>query len=202
MARSRRNPYSEPDHRTRAAKAAGYPARSVFKLAEIDQRVGLLRPGHHVLDLGAAPGSWSKYVMERIGVAGRLLAVDLEPLSAPLRPNSRVLTADVLTLPMDAFAELAPYDVVLSDMAPRTTGNRTTDAWRSFDLFDRALSIAAAWIKPGGGFVGKIFMGESFEQARKNAAALFREVKIVRPEATRSMSFEAFLVGLGARPGA
>ena len=120
MGRGRQNPYARPDQRTRSAKAAGYPARSVFKLEEIDRRVRLLRAGQHVLDLGAAPGSWSKYVAERIGPSGRLLAVDLEPLAVPLPAFAEALCGDVLTLEPAVLERLAPYDVVLSDMAPRT----------------------------------------------------------------------------------
>ena len=199
MGRGRQNPYARPDHRTRSAKAAGYPARSVFKLEEIDRRVRLLGPGQHVLDLGAAPGSWSKYVAERIGPSGRLLAVDLEPLAVPLPPLAEVVCGDVLSLDRLALGRLAPYDVVLSDMAPRTTGNKSADAWRSYELFDRALELANETLKPGGSFVGKIFMGESFAEARSKTARCFGEVRIIRPGTTRSMSVEVFLVGLGAR---
>jgi 23S rRNA (uridine2552-2'-O)-methyltransferase len=199
MGRGRQNPYARPDARTRAAKAAGYPARSVFKLEEIDRRVKLLRAGQHVVDLGAAPGSWSKYVVTRIGPSGRLLSVDLEPLSVPLPPTAEVICGDVLGLDRALLAKLAPYDVVLSDMAPHTTGNRSGDSWRSYELFERALDLARDTLKPGGSFVGKLFMGESFEEARAKIASCFAEVKIVRPDATRSMSMEVFLVGLGAR---
>jgi 23S rRNA (uridine2552-2'-O)-methyltransferase len=199
MGRGRQNPYARPDARTRAAKAAGYPARSVFKLEEIDRRVKLLRAGQHVADLGAAPGSWSKYVVTRIGPSGRLLSVDLEPLAVPLPPTAEVICGDVLVLEPALLAKLAPYDVVLSDMAPHTTGNRSADSWRSYELFERALDLARDTLKPGGSFVGKLFMGESFEQARAKAAGCFGEVRIIRPETTRSMSVEVFLVGLGAR---
>jgi 23S rRNA (uridine2552-2'-O)-methyltransferase len=199
MARGRSNPYARPDHRTRSAKAAGYPARSVFKLEEIDRRVRLLRGGQHVLDLGAAPGSWSKYVAERIGPSGRLLCVDLVPLAVPLPASARVLCGDVLLLGRETLAELAPYDVVLSDMAPHTSGSKSADSWRSCELFERALELAASTLKPGGSFVGKIFMGESFEQARAKTRAGFDEVRVIRPETTRTVSVEVFLVGLGAR---
>jgi 23S rRNA (uridine2552-2'-O)-methyltransferase len=194
------NPYARPDHHTRAAKAAGYPARSVFKLSEIDRRVGLLHPGQHVLDLGAAPGSWSKYVLERIGQGGRLLAVDLDPIHTLLAPNAQVLQADVRELSPAVIGALAPYDVVLSDMAPRTSGSRTADAWRSFELFTVALDVAGQWLAPGGSFVGKLFMGEGFEEARAKARAAFDTVKLVRPETTRSMSHEIFVVGLDKKP--
>jgi 23S rRNA (uridine2552-2'-O)-methyltransferase len=202
MGRRGGNPYARPDHHTRSAKAAGYPARSVFKLSEIDRRVGLLRSGQHVLDLGAAPGSWSKYVLERIGTGGRLLAVDLDPLATPLGANAEVLQADVRELSDGVLGALAPYDVVLTDMAPRTTGSRTADAWRSHELFSLALEIAGRWLAPGGRFVGKLFMGEGFEEARGAMRAWFDTVRLIRPESTRSVSHEIFLVGLGKKSAA
>jgi len=191
-----RNPYKRPDAFTKAAKARGYPARSVFKLEEIDRRVRLLRPGQRVLDLGAAPGSWSLYAAQRIGPSGRLLAVDLTPITVPLGPGARFSQGDALSLANEDLALFAPYDVVLSDMAPKTTGSKLADQARSFELFMRALEVAAALGAPGGAFVGKLFMSDDFTQARDAMRALFAEVKVIRPEGTRSSSFEVFLVGL------
>jgi 23S rRNA (uridine2552-2'-O)-methyltransferase len=118
MGKKPKNPYKRPDAFTKAAKAQGYPARSVFKLEEIDRRVRLLRPGQRVLDLGAAPGSWSLYTAQKIGRAGKLLAVDLHELTVPLGPNARFSRGDALSLSNEDLALFAPYDVVLSDMAP------------------------------------------------------------------------------------
>src|ERR1700722_1217976 len=109
----RKNPYARPDHRTRAAKEAGYPARSVFKLEEIDRRVRLLRPGMRVLDLGAAPGSWSLYVCQRIGDSGRLLAIDKNPLTVALPRQATFEVGDALSLTNEALSQHGPYDVVL-----------------------------------------------------------------------------------------
>ena len=197
-----KNPYRRPDAFTKAAKAQGYPARSVFKLQEIDRRVRLLRPGQRVLDLGAAPGSWSMYAVQRIGPSGRLLAVDLAPILVPLGPGAQISVGDALSLANEDLALFAPYHVVLSDMAPSTTGSRVADQARSFDLFMRALSIAEALGAPGGSFVGKLFMSEDFTPARDALRALFAEVKVIRPEGTRSSSFEVFLVGLARKPAA
>lgn len=204
MARSRsgrggKNTYKGGDSFTREARLAGYPARSVFKLDEIDRRVRLLKPGMHVLDLGAAPGSWSLYVTQRIGGSGRLLAIDLEPLVVPLPPNATAVVGDALSLDNDVLATFAPYDVVLSDMAPRTTGNRLGDQTRSFELFMRALAVAEKLLKPGGAFVGKIFMGEDLPQAKAAVKRLFTEERGIRPEGTRATSYEMFLVGLGKK---
>lgn len=194
-----KNPYKGPDHFTRAAKQQGYPARSVFKLEEIDRRIRLLKPNQHVLDLGATPGSWSLYVTQKIGRQGHLLAVDLEPIQVPLPENATFIQGDALSLDNDALATYAPYDLVLSDMAPRTTGNRNADQARSFDLFMRALAVAEKLLKPGGAFVGKIFMGEDFKNAQTAVKRLFTEERAIKPEGTRSSSYELFLIGLGKK---
>jgi 23S rRNA (uridine2552-2'-O)-methyltransferase len=197
--RPQKNPYKGPDHFTRAAKQQGYPARSVFKLEEIDRRVRLLKPNQHVLDLGATPGSWSLYVTQKIGQSGHLLAVDLEPLQVPLPANATFIQGDALSLDNEALALYAPYDLVLSDMAPRTTGNRLGDQTRSYELFIRALAVAEKLLKPGGAFVGKIFMGEDFQKAKNAVKRLFAEERAIKPEGTRSSSYELFLIGLGKK---
>jgi len=194
-----KNLYQRPDAFTKAAKAKGYPARSVFKLEEIDHRVRLLRAGQRVLDLGAAPGSWSQYAAQRIGPAGKLLAVDLTPINVPLGACAQFSQGDALSLANEDLALFAPYDVVLSDMAPKTTGNKDADQARSFELFMRALAIAEALGAAGGAFVGKLFMGEDFTQARDALRALFTEVKTIRPDGTRASSFEIFLIGQGRK---
>jgi 23S rRNA (uridine2552-2'-O)-methyltransferase len=191
-----KNPYKRPDAFTKAAKAKGYPARSVFKLEEIDMRVRLLRPGQRVLDLGAAPGSWSMYAAQKIGPSGKLLAIDLSPITAVMAPHAHVVQGDALTLANDDLALFAPYDVVLSDMAPKTTGSRDADQWRSFELFMRSVAIAEALLVPGGSFVGKIFMSDEFPKAKAALKLLFGEVRAIRPEGTRAQSYELFLVGL------
>ncbi len=194
---ARKNPYAKPDRFTRQAKAQGYPARSVFKLEEIDRRVGLLKPGMHVLDLGAAPGSWSLYVAQRIGQKGKLLAVDTELLSTALPPYATFILGDAFALEDAKIGLQAPYDVVLSDMAPKTTGSRILDQTRSYELFMRALAVAAKLVKPKGAFVGKIFMGEDLPAARREVRTYFDEERLIRPEGTRSVSYEVFVLGLG-----
>ena len=194
----RRNPYSK-DPRTAEAKSAGYPARSVFKLEEIDRRARLLKGGLRVLDLGAAPGSWSLYAAQRIGPSGRLLAVDLQPLRTALPPHATFVQGDALSLENASLAQHAPYDVVLSDMAPNTTGNRMADQARSYELYVRALSVAANLLRPGGSFVGKIFMGEDFPDARQKTREVFEHERLIRPEGTRAVSYEIFVIGQNKR---
>jgi 23S rRNA (uridine2552-2'-O)-methyltransferase len=196
---ARGNPYKRPDHKTREAKKLGFPARSVFKLEEIDRRTRILRQGQRVLDLGAAPGSWAMYAAQKIGGSGRLLAIDLKPLEVSLPSWATVIQGDALSLENDALSSFAPYDVVLSDMAPNTTGNRLSDQARSYDLFMRALAIATALLKPGGAFVGKIFMGEDFPLARAEVRKRFASERLIRPEGTRAVSYEIFVIGQDRR---
>jgi 23S rRNA (uridine2552-2'-O)-methyltransferase len=196
---SKKNPYARPDRFSRAARDAGFPARSVYKLEEIDRRTRLLRPGMRVLDLGATPGSWSMYAAQRIGPAGKLLAVDLAPLGAVLPPGAEFVQGDALALENEALARFAPYDVVLSDMAPRTTGSRITDQMRSYELFMRALAVAVSLGAAGGSFVGKIFMSDELPRARASLRESYTTERLIRPEGTRSVSTELFVVGLGKR---
>jgi 23S rRNA (uridine2552-2'-O)-methyltransferase len=198
---NKKNPYAKPDHFTRAAKERGFPARSVFKLEEIDRRTRLFRPGMSVLDLGAAPGSWMMYAAQKVGRSGKVLAIDIEPLTTALPPGTVFVQGDALSLGLasDELARFAPYDVVLSDMAPRTTGNRLTDQTRSAELFMRALAVAASLGKPGGAFVGKIFMSDELPLARVELRKHYATERLIRPEGTRSGSIELFVVGLEKR---
>ena len=197
---AKKNPYKGADQFTLAAKAQGYPARSVFKLEEIDRRIKLLRPGMRVLDLGAAPGSWMLFTSQKVGRGGKVLAVDLSEITVPIPENTTVIQGDALSLDNDALATFAPYDIVLSDMAPNTTGNRLGDQTRSFELFMRALAVAEKLVKPGGAFVGKIFMGEDFANAKKAVKRVFVEERAIRPDGTRTNSYELFLIGTSRRP--
>jgi 23S rRNA (uridine2552-2'-O)-methyltransferase len=196
------NPYEKPDARTKAAKEQGFPARSVFKLEEIDRRVKLLRAGQRVLDLGAAPGSWSLYASQKVGASGRVLAVDLQQIRQAFPPNVTVSQGDALALENEALAKFAPYDVVLSDMAPNTSGNKLRDHAYSFELCMRAMDVALALGKPGSHFVAKIFMSEDFPLARKTAGDRYERCQVIRPDGTRQQSSEVFIVGLGLKPAA
>jgi len=186
------------DHFGRRAKAQGYAARSVFKLQEIDAKLRLLRAGQRVLDLGAAPGSWAQYTSQRVGERGVVVAVDLEPLRVSA-PNIRCVQRDIALLTEDDLFGIASFDLVLSDMAPHTSGQRHRDQYRSFELYMGALRAAERWLAPGGWFVGKIFQGGDFEQARDATRALLGSVRVLKPDASRSESYEIFLAG-GPRP--
>lgn len=195
MSRHRRG----QDHWGHRAKREGYAARSVYKLEEIDKKVRLFKGGQRVLDLGAFPGSWTVYAAQRVGPSGRVLGLDLTEFRGALPPNAEIRTQDVMAEDLDAQLGGQRYDVVISDMAPSTTGHRFTDQARSHALFMRALQIADDLVVPGGSFVGKIFQGPEFEDARKAVARVFEEVKIVKPPASRTESIETFLVGLRRR---
>jgi len=197
--KSRGNPYAKPDAKTLAARAQGYPARSVFKLQEIDRRVRLLRAGQNVIDLGAAPGSWSLYASERVGPTGHVYAIDIKPLQHAFGPNVKVLEGDALSLDSAVLAEHAPYDVVLSDMAPNTSGSKLADQARSTELFLRALEVAIAHGKVGSHFAAKIFMSGDYKAAETEVRKAYTSVKTIRPEGTRQNSSEVFVVGMGKR---
>jgi 23S rRNA (uridine2552-2'-O)-methyltransferase len=191
-----KNPYKKPDRFTVAAKKAGFPARSVFKLEEIDRRVRVFKPGMRVLDLGAAPGSWALYASQKIGGTGHIFAVDLVPLDIALPKNVEFRQGDALA---ENGTVDGPFDVVMSDMAPNTTGVRFTDQTRSFDLFMGALAIAEKSLRVGGTFIGKIFMGEDLPVARAKLHSLFTKERLIRPEGTRATSYEVFMIGEGKK---
>jgi 23S rRNA (uridine2552-2'-O)-methyltransferase len=195
----RSNPYRRPDARTRAAKAEGYPARSVFKLKEMDARLRLFRPRQLVLDLGAAPGSWSRFAGERVGPGGRVVAVDRVPIDAALGDNVDVLVGDAFELDIERLAAYGAFHVVLSDMAPATSGSKLTDQARSLELFQLALDYARRVGAPGSAFVGKLFMGPDFSAAQAAVRASFERCRTLRPAGTRRNSTEVFIVGQGLR---
>src|SRR5262249_43771942 len=192
------------DHYFQQAKRQGLRARSAFKLEELAERFHLLRSGARVLDLGAAPGGFLQIIAQAGGPSGQAGGGDLGPIR-PF-PDGRVRTAVVDVLADDAEARLdavapGPFDAVLSDMAPKTTGVRATDEARSHRLAERALEIARKRGKPGSSFAAKLFMGGDFEHFREQVRQAYREVKVVRPEATRSASFEVYRVGRGLKQG-
>ncbi len=194
---SRKHP---PDHYTRKAREHAYPARSVFKLEEIDRRLGLIRKGDRVLDLGCSPGSWLKYASRRVGPSGRVVGVDLSELRIPLPANASFVAADVLEIdPATLSPDPGGFDVVVSDMAPSTSGAALVDQEGSFRLFERALDLATALLVPGGRFAGKLFFSPRHEEAVGRMKGMFGRVRTLRPRATRSSSREVFVAGLGLK---
>jgi len=191
----------DPRHRHdaffRKARGAGFAARSVYKLEEIDRKLRLLRPGDRVLDLGCRPGSWMQYALRVVGPLGAVVGIDRDPLPQPI-PGARVLCADIQTVADgELLGELKAFDVVLSDMAPNTTGIRATDQARSAALVETALALAERLLAPGGAFVAKIFQGPDLEAIRQRMAARFSEVRTLKPEGSRAQSIEIYLAGKG-----
>lgn len=186
------------------ARAAGFAARSVFKLEEIDQRFRLFRKGAavRVLDLGCRPGSWLQYAGKVAGGHAQLVGVDRTPLDLVI-PGCRMVVGDIFDLDLAALVgPLGGFDVVLSDMAPDTSGVRSADQARSEALFERALWIAEQTLAPGGHFVGKLFQGPDFQQLIQRARQGFGEVRSVKPDSSRKESIEQFVVALGRKPAA
>jgi len=182
------------------AKQHHYPARSVYKLKEIDAKFKIFKPGMKVLDLGAAPGSWSLAASEGIGLSGWVLACDIQTTKVVFPHNVCFLEADVFALSdvfEEALAKLAPFDVVMSDMAPSTTGTRCTDQARSYDLCCAAFKVAERCLKSGGSFVVKIFMGPDVQDFLTAMRTRFTSVKGCKPKSSRAESKEIFYVGLG-----
>lgn len=186
------------DHYFLKAKRENYPARSVYKLKELDARFRLLRTGQKILDLGAAPGSWSLGAAEKVGPKGLVLACDIQTTETPFPPQVTFLQEDVFNrsaLFEAQLGSLGPFDLVMSDMAPRTTGTRFADQARSLDLALEALSMACLYLKQGGGFVVKIFMGPDVQQLLTPMRAAFARVRSFKPKSSRAESKETFFVG-------
>ena len=180
----------------RKAKQAGFVARSVFKLEEIDQKHRLIKPGARVLDLGCRPGSWLQYAGRVAGNKAVLVGVDRTPLDASL-PSVRQLVGDVFQMdPKTLLGELTHFDVVLSDMAPDTSGVRSMDQARSEGLFECALGLAETLLAPGGHFVGKLFQGPDWQRLLVRARAGFEEVRTMKPAGSRQESIEQYVVAM------
>jgi 23S rRNA (uridine2552-2'-O)-methyltransferase len=182
------------------AKARGYRSRAAFKLIELDEKFHFLKSGARVLDLGAAPGGWSQIARARIGPTGRVVAadiLDIEPMA-----GVEVVKLDLTSL--EALDRLrvaigGEADVVLTDMAAPTTGDRTTDRVRTAALFEVALEVAEALLTPNGAFAGKIFQGGAAPELLSRLKKEFRQVRHVKPASSRAESVELYLVALGFR---
>ena len=186
------------DHYARQARDEKWLARSVFKLQEMDKKYRLIRRGDRLLDLGCYPGSWSQYGIKTVGSEGEVVGIDLTPPGRLSYPNFRFIEHDILTIDTGWLArEVGPRDVVISDLAPQTTGISGTDVSRSMLLATRALDIACLLLKKKGNFVCKVFEGEDLKAFRLELSTHFRKTQTVRPRATRKRSREVYLVGLG-----
>ena len=193
----RKNPYAGAAPRS----ITRWPARRSFTRRSISSSLNTLRAGKPLAFAArvctSAPGSWSLYAAQRVGAGGRVLAIDLSEITQIFPPNVEVVRGDALSLESEVLARHAPYDVVLSDMAPSTSGSKIRDQALSYELFMRAFEVAQAFGKPGSHFVGKIFMSGDFQAARQAVGAAYERTQVIRPDATRQQSSEVFVVGLG-----
>jgi len=210
--------YKKPDYWQLKARKEGYPARSVYKFKEIDEKFGLLnkRSSVRVLDLGAAPGSWSLYVLRKMAgnknTQGFLAAADLSPLSREFDniPDNRglfdgsnfffvqgdITAADV----RGVLLEKGPYSLIISDAAPATTGNHTVDAARSLGLVEEVISYAQSALAAGGSLVVKVFQGGDSAALLKQMRTMFETAKSFKPQSCRSESTETYFIGLNLKP--
>jgi 23S rRNA (uridine2552-2'-O)-methyltransferase len=183
------------------AKQRGYRSRAAFKLTEIDEKVHLLKPGQRVLDLGAAPGGWTQVAVERVKAQegkGRVVGVDIAEMGAI--PGATILHLDFLDDRSPAVVRAAldgPVDVLLSDMAPSTTGHPETDHLRVMNLAETAFAFAREVLRPGGAFVVKIFQGGTEQAYAQELRGAFVTVRRIKPPASRSDSAEFYFVATG-----
>lgn len=193
------------------AQKEGYRARAAYKLKEIDETFGLVRPGHLVVDLGASPGAWSQYLRRRLGtragpggeasVNGVIIALDLlpmEPIEGVSFLQGDFREPEVLEQ-LEALVGERKLDLVVSDMAPNLSGIASADAARVADLVELALSFAHDHLKPEGALVAKVFHGGAYDGLVQAFRRQFRVVKVIKPKASRDRSAETFLVGLGLK---
>jgi 23S rRNA (uridine2552-2'-O)-methyltransferase len=188
------------DHYFHKAKRDGYVARSAYKLEEIDKKHRLLRKGNLVLDLGCSPGSWLQYAAGKVGEQGQVLGVDLQTVKLSLPKNVKVLQADIFEMTVkDLEMNGDMVDVILSDMAPKTTGIRDTDAQRSYALNQQVFELSGDLLRPHGTLLVKAFQGAPLEQLRREFSSSFAQVKLCKPKSSRSESVEIFLLGLNKK---
>jgi len=190
-------PYQPNDKWSQKAAAEGYRARSVYKLMEIDQRFKLLRPGMKVLDCGAAPGSWLQYVSQKIGPKGIAIGIDVTEIQ-PIADNVHLYQADLLDeakiREILEREQAFPVDIVLSDIAPSTSGIKDIDQWRSIELSQMVLNIARDVLRPKHRCVMKVFRGADFDEFLRQVKAEWKNVKVVHAKASRDRSMEVYVV--------
>lgn len=191
------------DHYFHKAKKENFLARSVYKLEEIDERYKVLKKGDKVIDLGYHPGSWIQYTSEKIGKEGIVVGCDIKEVNNKLLnlTNVKLFKKDVLTIEtMDELGVSDQFNVVLSDMAPNTTGNQMVDQTRSLNLVEMVFSLLPKFLKPGGNLVIKVFESNDAQVFLKANKNLFEEFHYLRPKSVRSVSKEFFVIGKNFRP--
>lgn len=190
------------DHYFKKAKQENYPARSVYKLEEAQKKHRFIKNGDTVLDLGCFPGSWSIYTARAVGPGGLVVGVDLQEM----KKISIAKAAEIIWLCDDIMSDeiiaklqgiRKNFRVILSDIAPRTSGNKWVDQQQSLNLARRVLELAISLLSPDGNFYVKVFEGEDFKEFVDSVRKSFKTVKIVKPKSSRSESREVFVLGMG-----
>jgi 23S rRNA (uridine2552-2'-O)-methyltransferase len=190
----------DDDFYTQLAKKENYPARSVYKLKEIDEKLNIFKKGQKVLDLGCAPGSWLKFAGEKTGVGGLVIGIDLKKTDIPLQENSKTFQGDIYEKEtIDFLSSFGPYDILMSDMAPDTTGVKYADSVKSAALCEAALYLCPSLLKTGGIFIAKIFQGPDFDNFAKQVLSEFEKRKIFKPKACRKNSKEVYIIGINRK---
>ncbi len=187
----------KPDFYAEKARKEGYPARSVYKLEEINKKFDIIRPGYKIIDVGASPGSWTMYALQKTKGLGLVVGADIKPMELRKSyPNFFFMQGDIFKEETINFlAEKGPYDTILSDAAPATTGNRTIDTGRSYSLVEQIIGLSPSLLKTGGSMVLKIFQGGDEKELFEYMKTIFETVKIFKPKAVRKESFETYFVG-------
>lgn len=194
--------YIPNDKWSQRAAAEGYRARSVYKLQQLNEKFRLLKPGMTVLDLGAAPGSWLQYTAEQVGKSGRAVGFDLQDIE-PIAENVQTAVVDITDhnacrTQLDAFG-INTVDLILSDLAPKTSGIRDIDQWRSIELSQAVLETAGQFLRPGGTCVLKVFRGADFDEFIAQTKTEWKQVKVTSVQASRDRSMEVYVVLQGRR---
>lgn len=188
-------PYTPNDKWSQKAADEGYRARSVYKLMELDERFHLLKKGMTVLDLGAAPGSWLQYAAEKVGPSGTVIGIDLTPIE-PIADNVITKEIDITDegAVTTALHGIPQVDLILSDLAPKTSGVKDVDQWRSIELSEAVLKIAKRVLVSNGTCVMKILQGADYDEFLKKTKEEWKNVKPFTAEASRDRSREIYLV--------
>lgn len=186
------------DHYFKKAKKENFLARSVFKLEEIDQKYKIINKGDHVLDLGYHPGSWTQYASKKVSSAGSVTGIDIRPLNDKLMAlgNVNVFEKDINDVKdLEELGVQEKFDVVISDMAPNTTGIKSVDQARSLQLVEMVFYHLPQFLKEGGNFVIKVFDSHEAQQYLKEQRSHFQKYNFLKPKSTRSVSKEFFVIG-------
>lgn len=196
--KSRQNQWE--DHLSRKARLEGYPARSIYKLEEIQNKYKVIKKNDRVIDLGCSPGSWSLYASKLVGDQGRIYGIDLKPIDIKLPANVVTIQDNILSMENKLFlSDVKGLNVVLSDMAPATTGRKDVDALRSFELCTMAFDVANDLLKKNGNFICKIFQGNDFNAFQKNVKSRFKTCKVFKPGSCRKQSKEIYIIAIGKK---